>query len=220
MGETAKKKCAVEAKVALKAKKDAEQATHPPPTSIDPIGSKPPNSSGSKYPKKSRAVPQEKMTCAPLSISTRHSTRSRSTSVTVSSGSGQQHTQAGLDTGSVTTRPHRLATAAAEVLLQQVRLSEDMDSEEDPNGDSSGEDMEFDGDEDGGVVGGDDEGSSDGIEVVKGGVELSLAAPTTQQGLVRVSAASRHAQKTAPKVQVIEEEEEEESDEEFGESLR
>jgi hypothetical protein len=93
-----------------------------------------------------------------------------------------------------------------------------MDSEEDLNGDSSGKDMELDKDEDGGMVGGDDEGSSNGIEVVKGGVELSSAALTTQQGLVRVLVASHHAQKTAPKVQVIEEEEEG-SNEEFGESL-
>jgi hypothetical protein len=222
MGGTANKKCTAEAKVACKAKKDAEQATHPPPTSIDPIGSKPPDSSGSKYPKKSRAVPQEKMTHAPPSISTRHSTHSHSTSVTVSSGSGQQHTQAGLDAGSITTCPRHLATAAAEVLLQQVGLSEDTNSEEDLNGDSSSEDTEFDGDEDGGVVGSDDEGSSDRIEVVEGGVELSLDTLTTQQGLVRASAASYCAQKTAQKVQVIEEEEEEEeeeSDEEFGESL-
>jgi hypothetical protein len=183
MGETVKKRHAVEAKVARKAKKDAEQATHPPPTSVDSIGSKPPDSSGAKYPKKSGAVPQEGMTCAPLSISTHHSTRSCSTSVMVSSGSGQQHTQAGLDAGSIVTRPHCLATAAAEALLQQVQLSEDMDSEEDLNDDSSGKDMELDGDEDGGMVGGDDEGSSDGMEVVKGGVELSLAAPTTQQGI-------------------------------------
>jgi hypothetical protein len=130
-----KKKRAAEAKAAHKAKKDAEQATHPPPTSVDHIGSKPPNSSGSKYPKKLRAVPQEKMTRAPPSISTRHSTHSHSTSVTVSSGSGQQHTQAGLNAGSIVTHPCRLATAIAEALLQQVRLSEDMDSEEDPNGD-------------------------------------------------------------------------------------
>jgi len=41
MGETAKKRHIVEAKAACKAKKDAEQATHPPPTSINPIGSKP-----------------------------------------------------------------------------------------------------------------------------------------------------------------------------------
>jgi hypothetical protein len=79
MGETAKKRCAVEAKMAHKAKKDAEQATQPPPTSADPIGSKPPNSSGSKYSKKSRAVPQEKMTCTPLPISTHHSTHLHST---------------------------------------------------------------------------------------------------------------------------------------------
>jgi hypothetical protein len=158
------------------------------------------------------------MTCAPPSISTHHSTHSHSTSVMVSSGSGQQQTQAGLDTGSIMTCPHCLATAAAEALLQQVRLSEDMDSEEDLNGDSSGKDMELDKDEDGGMVGGDDEGSSNGIEVVKGGVELSSAALTTQQDLVRVLVASHHAQKTAPKVQVIEEEEEG-SNEEFGESL-
>jgi len=68
------------------------------------------------------------------------------------------------------------------------------------------------------MVGSNDEGSSVRIEVVKGGVKLSLAALTTQQGLVRASAASHHAQKTAPKVQVIKEEEEE-SNEEFGESL-
>jgi hypothetical protein len=60
--------------------------------------------------------------------------------------------------------------------------------------------MEFNGDKDGGVVGSDDEGSSDRIEVVEGGVELSLATLTTQQGLVRASAASHHAQKTAPKM--------------------
>jgi len=113
MGETVKKRHAVEAKAACKAKNDAEQATHPPPTSVNPIGSKPPDSSGSNHPKKLRAVPQEKMTCTPPSISTCHSTHSHSTSVTVSSGSGQQHTQGGLNTGSIATCPHCLATAAA-----------------------------------------------------------------------------------------------------------
>jgi hypothetical protein len=215
MGETAKKKRAAEAKAARKAKKDAEQATQPvegPPASVDPIlsGNKPPNSSDSKYSKKSKAVPQEKMPRAPRSISTRHSTRSRSTSAAVSSGSSEQR-------GSNATRPRRLATAAAETLLQQVRLVEDSDFEEDLDGNSdSEEEIELDDDEDGTMIGGDNRSSGDDIEIVEGGeIELGPAAPTTQRSRARVSAVSRGAQKKVPKVQVIEEEES--SDEEFSE---
>jgi hypothetical protein len=154
MGETAKKKCAAEAKAARKAKKDAEQATQPvegPPASVDPIlsGNKPPNSSDSKYSKKSKAVPQEKMPRACQSISTCHSTRSRSTLAAVSSGSGEQR-------GSNATHPRRLATAAAETLLQQVRLVEDSDFEEHLDGNSdSKEEIELDDNEDGTMIGGD-----------------------------------------------------------------
>jgi hypothetical protein len=224
MGEAAKKRRAAEAKAARKAKKDAERATQPAanlPASVDPISSgiKPLNSSGSKYSKKSKVVPQEKMPRAPPSNSTRRSARSRSTSAAVSSGSGEQHTSASLSTGNISTRPHRLATAAAEALLQQVRLSEDTVFEEDPDGDSDGEaDMELDEDEDGSTItiGDDNESSSDDIEFVEGG-EIEVA-PTTQQGLARVSAASRGAQKKVPKVQVVVEEEEP-SDEDFGESV-
>lgn len=220
MGEAAKKKRAAEAKAARNAKKDANQtqAAESPPASVDPIlsGTKPP--SDSKYSKKSKAVPEEKMPHVP-SISTRHSTRSRSTLAAATSGSGEQpHTSAGLRTENIATRPRRSATAAAEALLQQVRLIED---NEDPDGDSDSETyMELDGDEDGSAIGGDNEGSSDDIEFVEGGEkELSLVAPM-QQGLTQVSAVSRGAPKKASKVQVVEEEEEEEpSDKELGESV-
>ena len=228
MGETAKKRRAAEAKAACKAKKDAEQATQPAanlPASVDPIssGTKPLNSSDSKYPKKSKVVPQEKMPRAPPSNSIRRSTRSRSTSAAVSSRSGEQPTSVSLGTGNIATRPRRLATAAAEALLQEVQLNEDTDFEEDPDDKLDEEaDMELDEDEDGSTItiGDDNESSSDDIEFVEGGkIELSLVAPTTQQGLARVSAVSRGAQKKAPKVQVVEEEDEGSSDEEFGESV-
>ena len=151
----------------------------------------------------------------PSSTSTRYSTRSSSTSATVSSGSGEQRTS---DTSSIATRPCRLATIAAEALLQEVRRSEGSDSEENLDGDSDAKaDMELDRDEDSSMTGSDGESSSDGIELVAG--ELGLVAPTTKQGLVRVLALSRGARKKVPKEVIKEEEEEEPSDEEFGESV-
>jgi hypothetical protein len=150
----------------------------------------------------------------PSSHSTHHSTCSHSTSAAVSSGSGEQHTSASLSTGNILTRPCHLATAATNTLLQQVQLSKDTDSEEDPDEEFDGDtDMELDKDDENGstiAIGDDNESSSDDIE-------LGLGAPTTQQGLAKVSAASHDAQKKTPKVQVVVEEEP--SGEEFGESV-
>lgn len=214
MGEASKKKHAA-AKAARKAKKDAEQASQPVegrPASIDPIlsSNKPLNSSDSKYSKKLKAVPQEKMPHTPWSIFTHHSTHSRSTLAAVSSGSGEQ-------CGSNVTLSRCLATTAAETLLQQVWLVEDRDFEEDLDGNShSKEEIELDDNEDGNMIGGDNRSSGDDIEIVEGGeIELGLAALTTQQSLARVLAVFCGAQKKVPKVQVIEEEES--SDEEFSE---
>jgi hypothetical protein len=128
----------------------------------------------------------------------------------VSSGSGEQ-------CGSNVTLSRRLATTAAETLLQQVRLVEDSDFEEDLDGNSqSKEEIELDDNEDGNMIGGDNRSSGDDIEIVEGGeIELGPAAPMIQQSLARVLAVSCGAQKKVPKVQVIEEEES--SDEEFSE---
>ena len=211
MGQEAKKKREAEARAARKAQKVVKQATQAAESRSTSADTKPHDSSDSKTSKKSKAL--EKMPHAPSSTSTRTSTRSRSTSAAAS---------ASLDTGSIKTCPHRLATVAAKTLLQQVLLSEQTDSEEDPHTNFDDEvEIESHGDEN--VIGDDDDGdddsddddsesSSDDIVEI---MERNLVAPTTQQAIAKVSSGAHGAQKKASKMEV---EEDETSDEEFGAS--
>ena len=206
MGQEAKKKREAEARAARKAQKVVKQATQAAESHSTSADTKPHDSSDSKTSKKSKAP--EKMPRAPSSTSTCTSTCSRSTSEAAS---------ASLDTGSIKTRPHRLATVAAKTLLQQVLLSEQTDSEEDPHTNFDDEvEIESHGDEN--VIGDDDsddddsESSSDDIVEI---MERNLVAPTTQQAIAKVSSGAHGAQKKASKMEV---EEDETSDEEFGAS--
>ena len=212
MGQEVKKKREAEARAARKAQKVIKQATQAAESRSTSADTKPHDSSDSKTSKKSKAP--EKMPRAPSSTSTRTSTRSRSTSAAAS---------ASLDTGSIKTRSHRLATVAAKTLLQQVLLSEQTDSEEDPHTNFDDEvKIESHGDEN--VIGDDDdsddddsddddsESSSDDIVEI---MERNLVAPTTQQAIAKVSSGAHGAQKKASKMEV---EEDKTSDEEFGAS--
>ena len=207
MGQEAKKKREAEARAARKAQKVVKQATQAAESRSTSADTKPHDSSDSKTSKKSKAP--EKMPRAPSSTSTRTSTRSRSTSAAAS---------ASLDTGSIKTRSHRLATVAAKTLLQQVLLSEQTDSEEDPHTNFDDEvEIESHGDEN--VIGDDDDGDNDDSESSSDDIveimERNLVAPTTQQAIAKVSSGAHGAQKKASKMEV---EEDKTSDEEFGAS--
>lgn len=144
MGERAKKKREAESRAARKAKKDAEQVSsssqleeRPDFTDLDSTTSdiKLPAKSNVKNPKKNSAAPHVP-SFAPTS--TRHSTRSLSSSSKL--GSGKKQTSAKVqDDKTTATRPQRSATVAANSLLQQLQ-TEVTDFEEDPDGESNASD--------------------------------------------------------------------------------